>query len=267
MRNLIALFVLAAAFIGGCTTDQPILTRQRESRREGVTLYNRADYENAAGAFRNAIKQDPRDHRSNYYLGLTYERLNNFQQAVQCYKSSLKVMRETPAGRADVDFRQIVMNTLASCIARQDANNLEQTLLSKLAADAKSGSRERAENYFLLAKIERYRRDADSALASYYKASELDRDDFWLQKEAGLYILKMGKANQAVKSVQRANRLNGRDEEVRAAMQQLKLALPSQLQPTYSHEVVQAFGDRPLPAVDLKIGDSPVTLPDQLPID
>ena len=54
--SLAALVVLAA----GCTTDQQFITNQRKTRMEGVTLYNRADYDNAAGAFRNAVKSDPR---------------------------------------------------------------------------------------------------------------------------------------------------------------------------------------------------------------
>lgn len=266
LRVVLCGLLLAGMLASGCTTDQPIITNQRKTRIEGVTLYNRADYDNAAGAFRSAAKADPRDYRSFYYLGLTYERLGNYQQAIQSYKSALKVMRETPAGRDDRDFRQIVMNSLAGCIRNSDQNHLEQDLLTRLAADLKVDRRERAENYFLLAKIERFRGDADSALQSYYKASELDQDDFWIQKEAGLYMLQLGKTKTAVKPIQRANQLGSRDSEVLAAMRQLKLSPPPTLTPG-ENMPRPAFEPRPLPAVDLKAGETAPSLPEQLPAD
>lgn len=265
-RVLLSGLLLAGMLAAGCTTDQPILTNQRKARLEGATLYNRADYENAVGAFRNAVKSDPRDYRSFFYMGLTYERLGNFQQAVQGYKSALKVMRETPAGRDDRDFRQITMNALAGCIAKHDDNHLEQELLTKQAADMKLDSHQRGESYFLLAKVQRYRGDADSALISYYKASEIDRDDFWVQKEAGLYLLQMGKVKTAVKPVQRANQLGARDTEVIAAMRQLKLELPPSL--TEGQNTMKpVLQPREMPAVELKAGDTAPNVPDQLPVD
>lgn len=266
LRVLLAGLLLAGMLAAGCTTDQPIVTNQRKIRIEGTTLYNRGDYENAAGAFRNAVKSDPRDYRSFYYLGVTYERLGNYQQAIQSYKSALKVMRETPAGRDDRDFRQVVMNSLAGCIRRSDQNHLEQELLTRQAADMKLNSHERAENYFLLAKIERFRGDADSALTAYFKASELDRDDFWAQKEAGMYMLQLGKTKTAVKPIQRANQLGSRDQEVLAAMRQLKLEPPPSL--TEGQNTLRPMlQPRPLPAVDLKTGETAPNPPDQLPVD
>lgn len=262
---LIGVLVFAGLLAVGCTTDQPIVSNPRSARLQGITLYNRGDYHNASGAFRNAVHQDPRDYRGQYYLGLSYDRLGDQQQAVQAYKSALKVMRETPAGREDVDFRQIVMNTLASIIVRNDANMLEQELLSKQAADTALDSRERAEDYFLLAKIERYRGDADSALMAYFKGSELDTQDFWLQKEAGLYMLQMGKNNQAAIAIGRASKLNSRDPEVVAAMGQLQLRGPLAL--TDSGITARPrLTPRPLPAVSLAVAQ-PVTPPDKLPMD
>lgn len=262
---LVSLLLLAGAVVCGCTTDQPLVTNPRGARIEGVELYNRGDYYNATGAFRNAVHQDPRDYRGHYYLGLTYERMGNLQQAIQSYKSALKVMRETPAGREDADFRQIIMNTLASSIVRHDSNMLEQELLSTLAADSSRSARERAENYFLLAKTERYRGDADSALLAYFKGSELDAEDFWLQKEAGLYMLQMGKNNQAVKPIQRASKINSRDPDVIAAMGQLKLSGPMALTGGAGGSS-PLFNARPLPSVPLTLGQ-PVALPDTLPLD
>ena len=264
-RTVWAVLVLVSLGVSGCTTYQPMITNQRKARLEGVELYNRGDYDNASGAFREAVRQDPRDYRSYLYQGINYERLNNVQQALQSYKSVLKVMGETPAGRDDVDFRQITMNTLASAIKKYDVNHLEQDLLAKQAADVKLSNDDRAENYFLLAKVDRYRRDADSAIQSYYKASELNRDDFWLQKEAGLYLLQVGQGNRAVKSIQRANQLSSRDSEVLAAMTQLKLTPPPAIM-TGDSGVKSVFPTRALPQMDLKVGDAPVALPSNLPV-
>jgi Flp pilus assembly protein TadD len=259
-------FVLLAAafFIGGCTTDMPIVSNERASRVEGIELYNRTDYENAMGAFRNAVKQDPRDFRSHYYLGMTYERQANYQQAIQAYKSALKVLRELPGAKDYADFRQAIMNTLASCICKHDDNGLEQDLLAKQAADLKTDSQLRAEDYFLLAKVQRYRRDADSALNAYFKASALDRNDYWLQKEAGLYMLQMGKKFTAAKPLQRAAQLNSRDPEVNAALRSQGLPMPKAI--IHNENGAQPLlSPAPLPAVDLKVGD-PINLPEQLPV-
>lgn len=265
-RTFWAVALLVGFLMAGCTTDQPLVSNPRKARLEGIELYNRADYENAAGAFRNAVRQEPRDYRSHYYQGLTYERLGNVQQAIQSYKSALDVMKETPAGRDAIDFRQIVMNTLGSALAKYDTNHLEQDLLSRQATNMEFDGRQRAESYFQLAKVERYRRDADSALQAYYKASELDRNDFWLQKEAGLYMLQMGQNNRAVKSIQRANELRARDSEIIAAMQQLRL--PLNLYVLQGQEnATSIFPAQPLPDVELKVGDTPVSLPEQLPVD
>ena len=266
LRLMLWALLLAGMLSGGCTTDQPILTYQREARIEGARLYNRADYDNAVGAFRNAAKTDPRDFRSFCYMAVTYERLGNLQQAVQAYKSALKVMHATISGHDETDFRQITMNLLAGCISKHDDNHLEQELLAKQAADMKVRAGDRAECYFLLAKVQRYRGDADSALLSYYKGSELDRDNFWLQKESGLYMLQLGKTKSAVKPVQRANELRARDSEVVSAMRQLKLEVPPSL--TSGQNTLQpVLQPRQLPPVPVNAGDTAPNLPDRLPPD
>jgi tetratricopeptide (TPR) repeat protein len=266
LRVMLLAVLLAGMLAGGCTTDQQIFTNQRKTRIEAARLYNRADYDNAVGAYRNAVKTDPREYRSFCYMALTYERLGNYQKAVQAYKSSLKVMRSTVTGRSDTEFRQITMNLLAGCISKHDDNHLEQELLTKQAADMTLGDRDRGESYFLLAKIQRYSGDADSSLISYYKGSEVDRDDFWLQKEAGLYMLQLGKTKTAVRPIQRANELRARDAEVIAAMRQLKLDVPFSL--TGDHNAMQPMMEpRQLPPVALNAGDAAPKLPDWLPLD
>lgn len=263
-QTLTGVLLAAAFFVGGCTTDTPIISNERESRMEGADLYNRTDYENAAGAFRNAVRQDPRDFRAEYYLGLTYEHLANYQQAIQAYKSALKVLREIPGSKDYADYRQVIMNTIAVCICKHDDNGLEQDLLVKQSGDLKVDDRLRAEDYFLLAKLQRCRGDADSALKSYYKATVLDKDDFWLQKEAGLYLHQMGKKFTAAKPLKRAAQLNSHDAEVNQALRDLNLPLPAAV--IRNEGGAQPAFKTPMPAVDVKFNPS-APIPEQLPID
>lgn len=259
-----ALLLGSGVYMAGCTGSVPVFSDQRSVRLDGVEYYNRGDFEGAVGIFRTAVKQDSRDFRSQYYLGLCYEQLGNYQQAVQAYKSSLKVMRESPSGRDATDYRQLVMNELASVIVRHDQDGLEQKLLQEQASDEDIITLKRAEAYFLMAKISRYRHDADSALKDYFIASEFAANDFWLQKEAGLYMYQLGKKFVCVKPLRRAIAINSRDPEVRAAMQALKLDTPLVFPTAESTAPLTTAIPLPIGA-ELRIGDAPMTLPTQLP--
>src|SRR6185295_12663575 len=58
-----------------------VITYSRDAQREGIKLYRQGDYADAAGAFRNALRQNPRDYQSYYYLGASYEAMTQYQQA------------------------------------------------------------------------------------------------------------------------------------------------------------------------------------------
>src|SRR5882724_7748866 len=79
MRAAIASLLVSLSLISsGCTEA---LTYANKSREEGQRLYDQHYYADAAGAFRNSIRQDPRDFRSQYYLGLCYDELKQHHQA------------------------------------------------------------------------------------------------------------------------------------------------------------------------------------------
>src|SRR5439155_14269853 len=63
----------------GCSD---MITFAQHDREVGVDLYNRGDYAKAAGAFRWALRQDPRGYMSNYYLGSSAVRIHNLQRAL-----------------------------------------------------------------------------------------------------------------------------------------------------------------------------------------
>lgn len=72
-----------------------MVTYNNDARQRGIQLYKAANYTDAAGAFNNAIRQDPRDYHSDYYLGLTYEAMGNYRLAAQSYRTALGVMKNS----------------------------------------------------------------------------------------------------------------------------------------------------------------------------
>src|SRR5688500_540412 len=59
-----ALVAGALVFSTGCSDH--ILSRADDSRDSGLRLYDQRNYPEAAGAFRDALRQDPRDYQSYY---------------------------------------------------------------------------------------------------------------------------------------------------------------------------------------------------------
>jgi tetratricopeptide (TPR) repeat protein len=218
--RLVRAMILASVVGGlaGCSSDVQLLTRPEKPRLEGIELYNRGDLSNAAGAFKNAIRQEPRDYKAHFYLGETYEAQGNYQQAIQEYKASVDSMKATLQGQEAIDLRQKVMNRHAATIARGDDQNLEKDLMTAQANNTSLTPQRRAEAYFLLAKVQRYRGDADSAITAYVKGSELDPKDFWLQKEAGIYMLQSGQKEQANAPLVRASKISTHDPELNQAI-------------------------------------------------
>src|ERR1700744_3746982 len=68
-------FLLSA---GGCADA---LVYAKDAHNQGMELYNEGDYADAAGAFENATRQDPRDYGSYYYMGACYDQMKDYRQA------------------------------------------------------------------------------------------------------------------------------------------------------------------------------------------
>lgn len=251
-RCVCATFVVSlVAGLAGCSSTVQPLTKPEKPRIEGVELYNRGDYAAAAGAFKNAIRQEPRDYKAHYYLGLSYEALGSYQQAIQAYKASISCMKATLQGQEAIELRQRVMNRLAASIARSDDQNLEKDLLRQQVADPKLTATQHAEAYFLLAKIYRYRGDADSALDAYYKGAELDPKDFWLQKEAGSYMLQSGQKQRANVCLTRAAKISTHDAQLNQTIAD-------------AGGLVKVSEDAVMPAPDLAPSENTKTPPTQI---
>ena len=95
MRLGLRVLLLGAVMValGGCATD--IITNGKESRDEGIKLYNDGRYADAAGAFRETIRHNPADLQSHYYLAMSLDRLGAYEQAIQQYRTTLKLMETT----------------------------------------------------------------------------------------------------------------------------------------------------------------------------
>lgn len=59
--------------------------------KEGVNLYNRKQYSNAIESFNNAKKNNPKLGLVNYYIGLSYAKLNRYHEAIGYYFHELEI--------------------------------------------------------------------------------------------------------------------------------------------------------------------------------
>jgi tetratricopeptide (TPR) repeat protein len=208
--------VVAAALVAGGAGCADVITNGKSSREEGIYQYDQAAYGEAAGAFANAVRQNPRDYRSHYYLGQSYEKMGQHQQAIHAYKSALDTQYTTLAGKEDVAFRPKVLDGLAGAIARGDTRDVELNFVEQNAKNSQS-----AEQYWLLAKIYRNRGDADLALDAYNRAALIEPKNFYIQKDHGLYLEQLGQAKRAEPTLKKAYALNTEDADVNAALRRI----------------------------------------------
>ena len=209
---------IALIGVGGCASSSEIINHSPAQRAEGVRQYQEGNYADAAGSFRQAIRSDPRDYKSQFYLAQSYENLKQYQQAIQAYKASLDAQPRTLAGKEDKEQHIATIKALASCIAKSDTNNAETNLIEQAAKNGKQ-----AQDWLLLANIHRNRGDADSALDAYNRAALTDPKDFVVVKEYALYLEQVGQQQQAAKQLKKAYSLNQNDDQVNNALRRLNV--------------------------------------------
>jgi tetratricopeptide (TPR) repeat protein len=212
----IALVALAATVLVGC--QQEIISSNPRKRSDGMKAFGEGNYADAAGSFRAAIRTDPRDYKSQFYLGQCYEQLNQNQQAIQAYKASMDAQPRTLAGQEDEQQRIQTMDALASVIARADVNDAETNIIEQRARESR-----KPREYVLLAKIHENRGDADSAIDTYNQAYLIDAKDFLVVKEYGLYLEKVGQKKKAEQTLRKAYTIKNNDVEVNEALRRLNV--------------------------------------------
>ena len=119
-------------------------------------------------------------------------------------------MDHSLGGKEDVAFRQTVLDSLASAVAKSNDRSAEATALA--------GGTASAEDTFVLAKVGRLTGDADNALENYDHALLLEPKNFYIAKEYGIYLEQLGQDERAGKVLRVAYTLNSKDEQVNDAL-------------------------------------------------
>ena len=217
LRSVFSLsLLLPLSLLAGCS-EVVNITYANKSREKGMGLYKDRSYVEAAGAFANAIRQDPRDFEAHFYLGVCHDEMGQHQQAFQQYRTSLDVMARYITGQYDPKFREMVLDTLAASVARHDVGDVE---LSRLEDRARTGRN--AEDWFVVAKVYRLKGDPDMAIDAYRRAAQWDPASFAVRKEFGLWLLDpLNQPREAEQHLRQAFKLNANDEAVLAGLERL----------------------------------------------
>ncbi|MBC8109308.1 MAG: tetratricopeptide repeat protein [Anaerolineae bacterium] len=214
VRNTVTSAALASIIgLVGCAD---MVTYSGKSQDKGMTQYKQQSYTDAAGSFRNATRQNPRDYKSYYMLGCCYEQSGQHQQAIHAFRTSLDVQQMVFEGKYDDEQRVKTINGLAGAIAHSDSRDIETN-----AAVAKARTSQNADDYMLLGQIYAFRGDADSAVEAYDHAALLAPQSFYISKSYGLYLERLGQTSRAEAALRRAYALNVSDEEVNLALRRL----------------------------------------------
>jgi tetratricopeptide (TPR) repeat protein len=208
-----ALFALLL-LLTGCSND--MITHSKDFHEKGMRLLADKSYPEASGAFREAVRQEPRDFRSHYYLGICYEQMQEYGQAIKCYRTGLSVMGTHLEGIEDKEFRPKLLDALAMAVAKHDPRDVE---LNAIESQARVSNR--PEDLFLLAKVHRYRGDADSAVTAYRQANLGDPKNFLIAKDFGLYLLELNQIPAARSCLISAYRLNQNDAQVNDGLRRI----------------------------------------------
>ncbi|HEY0008541.1 MAG TPA: tetratricopeptide repeat protein [Tepidisphaeraceae bacterium] len=209
-RSAKAVLLLSLIGLSGCGE---YLTFSKDSREQGLKDLEAGRTAEAQGAFRDAVRQNPRDAKSFYYLGTLYAKDRQFANAIANFRTSLDIQRTLTQNKAAEEFKLQTIDALAKTIAQSDAHDVEVNDLENRARSSTTG-----EEYLTLAQVYIERGDADSALDAYQKAADQAPDWFILAKRQALYLTSLNLKPQAEQALRKAYRLNDEDAEVNSAL-------------------------------------------------
>ena len=256
----VALLAIGLAGCGGGISPEMITYNHAAYRQQGIDKFDKADYVNAASDFKEALRQEPGDYTSRYYLGECYDKMGHPQHAIEEYRTTLTGMVHSLEGKGDLPMRAKVLEALAQAIAHEPDHNGDVALIERQQPRT-------AENSVLLARICRYSGDADTALVHYQEAQQIDPASQPVAKEYGLYLEQLGQTKRADWQLRHAYALNTHDEEVAAALRRLGVVPGPSLKS--EDELEKPFVPLgPLPEVDLSTSNktsNSTPLPQQQP--
>ena len=243
LRSLVLGGLLAASVfaLAGCAE---VVASSKHSREKGQRLYAEGEYVDASGAFRKAVREDPTDYRAWYGLGQSYDKAQSYHQAMQAYRTALDVRKQTAPGREDEAMRVKIIDALAKSMATGYDRTLQDT--------GTPDKPQTAENKYIQAKAFAYLGDADSAIDTYQQAALLDKKDFAIAKDYGLYLEQIpGMRDGAAKQLKRAYQLNNKDPEVIAALRRTGI-VPGPSLKDQEKLAQPSVPKGPLPEMDVK---------------
>jgi tetratricopeptide (TPR) repeat protein len=253
-RNFSGAVLVCALLLSGVGCSD-MITYSQDAQREGIKLYQKQNYADAAGAFRNSVRQNPRNYEGYYWLGMSYEKIGQYQQSIAAFKTARDIINVAPEGKYDDDMRGKIISGLANSIAKSDQRDIETD-----SASAEARNYGGADRYFLLAKIYAYRGDADSAIDSYNRAALLEPQAFYIAKDYGLYMERIGQKQKAESPLRRAYSLHQDDAEVNAALRRIGVIPgPSILNEDQLARPVIPKGPIPKPKIPLPGGEDDST--------
>jgi len=251
----VAAFLLLGAGIGGCGTD--LISYDREFRQHGFAQYNQHDYLNAAQTFKMALRDEPGDYLSRYYLANCYSFMGHPMPAIKEYRTTLSVMDHSMEAKQDMVTRAKVLSSLAQAVAKESDRSGD-------ISSIESQQPRTTENAVLLARIYRLSGDADLAMTRYQEAEQLDPKDASIPKEFGLYLQGLGQMRRADAQLRQSYALNTHDEEVANALRSLGVVPgPSLKSEAGLEKPLMPLG--PLPEVEFTTSSKQPAQPSQFP--
>ena len=245
-----ALFVGLMLTAGGCAE---VMTNTRLDRENGIKLYNDGQYADAAGALREAVKHNPADLQTHYYLALSLDHLGAFDEAIQQYRTTLTLMENSLEGRESPEMRKRVIDQMADCVSKAHDTDPSTAMLH---------GGKTAEDQYIKAKIESKLGDADAALEAYRQSLLLDRDQPEVRRDYGLYLAQLGQTDAARTELKRAYAMNPKDEKTAAGLRKVGIIPGPSLkdESDMAHPLVPVG---PLPELQIPTGGQDATADNQ----
>jgi len=193
IKHKVGSFILALSVVLSLTAVAPHALFGQMNK--GIDLYNSWQYKEAEKAFREALKADPSNTLTNYYLGLCIVGQERFGEALDIF---LKVKKSQD--KADQRTRPAVPSEyqiqLALARARLGVKQYEEAWKNLESARIVDG---RASDVYVYRGVYYFQQEKDKeALKELEKAISLDKNNPYAHYYSGLTYHHMGQAEKAV---------------------------------------------------------------------
>src|SRR5436305_1446875 len=107
-----------AALLYSASGCAEVMTNTRVERERGIKLYNEGQYADAAGSFRETIRHNPADVQTHFYLAQSLDHLGAYEQAIQQYRTTLRIMENSLEGQENRPMRLQALELLATAVSK-----------------------------------------------------------------------------------------------------------------------------------------------------